>query len=242
MENTTNPKLSRKIKAIIDQYDSVIKTIEKKALASKGRAYGGIIRSSVGQLVEDIAEQITRIAWEQLGQNISKISFDTTAVKVPIKKDYLDRITDSVIKEYISKNIDRYYYRQKTDKHVLINNKLVMAIECKAYTENAMMKRILVDFSLLKQASPDVNCVLLQLESQLGGDYSSLNKIIYGSASTHTLLSNFEIELYIITLLKGERRIDRPIHIKNYYKPLTEECLYNAIDVIKKILEKYKIS
>jgi len=57
---------------------------------------------------------------------------------------------------------------------------MIMGIECKAYTENAMLKRILVDFTLLKSIVPKANCVLLQLESQLTGDYSKpMNKIIY---------------------------------------------------------------
>jgi hypothetical protein len=115
-----------------------------------------------------------------------------------------------------------------------------MAVECKAYTENAMMKRILVDFTLLKKAYPKLKFVLVQLESQLGGDYSSkLCKNPLGSFPTHTLLSHFDVDLTIITLLKGERDITRPIHKKEFFKPLTKENLESAIEVIRSLLKEF---
>lgn len=118
---------------------------------------------------------------------------------------------------------------------------MVMGIECKAYTENAMLKRILVDFTLLKTMVPECNCVLLQLESQLTGDYSSPNKtIIYGSHSTHTLLSYFDIDLNILTLLEGERKVDKPIHKSNYFKILDKSILEKQINILSNILLKYK--
>ncbi len=50
---------------------------------------------------------------------------------------------------------------------------------------NAMLKRILVDFTLFRQVFRELNCVLFQLESQLGGDFASIRKkVIYGSPST----------------------------------------------------------
>lgn len=111
-------------------------------------------------------------------------------------------------------------------------------MECKAYTENAMLKRILVDFTLFKQVYPDLSFVLLQLESQLGGDYSLVNSTKYGSPSTHTLLSYFDIDLNILTLLEGERKVDRPIHKHEYYKSLRAESLLTALEVIKNLLIK----
>lgn len=81
--------------------------------------------------------------------------------------------------------MDKCHYGQKTDVHLYIDGKFVMAIECKAYTENAMMKRILVDFTLLKEVYPNLDCVLLQLESQLGGDYGHFDKKPLGSFRTH---------------------------------------------------------
>ena len=105
-----------------------------------------------------------------------------------------------------------------------------MTVECKAYTENAMLKRILVDASLTKKVFPNIYYVLFQLESQLGGDYSSIfNDITYGSSPSNTLMSYFDINLEIITLLEGERKVDEPIHKTDYFKELKEESLNNDI-------------
>jgi hypothetical protein len=98
----------------------------------------------------------------------------------------------------------------------------------------------LVDFTLLKLKYHDLDCALLQLESQLGGDYASLNDIIYGSPSTHTLLSYFDINLHIITLLRGERKVDKPIHKTEFYKPLTKKAIDKAIINFKELLKKYR--
>lgn len=103
-----------------------------------------------------------------------------------------------------------------------------------------MLKRILVDFTLLKQVAPNLKCVLLQLESQLTGDYSQpLKPVIYGSPSTHTLLSYFDVDLNIITLLEGERKVDEPIHKRKYFKEMTEPALRKAVDMLKSLLAEF---
>ncbi len=78
----------------------------------------------------------------------------------------------------------------------------------------------------------------MQLESQLGGDYSSVNSVKYGSPSTHTLLSYFDIDLNILTLLEDERKVDKPIHKPKYYKSLRSKNLLVALEVIKNLLIK----
>jgi hypothetical protein len=106
-----------------------------------------------------------------------------------------------------------------------------MGIECKAYAENAMIKRILFDFHLLKTLYPNISCYLFQLESQLGGDYSKLPDIVYGATSTHSIMSYFEdVNLNIFTFLEGERNINKPIH-KNF-KQLKKETIEIAIEML----------
>ena len=101
-----------------------------------------------------------------------------------------------------------------------------------------MIKRILVDFHLLKTILPKITCYLFQLESQLGGDYSKLNKITYGSFSTHTLMSYFQnVELNIFTFLEGERKIDSPIHKQEYFKPLKKDKIKEAIILLSNDLK-----
>lgn len=228
------------IQEIIDAYNKLVRNIDTKATESKdGRAYGGMVRAGKGKLIESIAKEIVLMAWKKLGGDINRVKFESEKVKIPINKEYIEKIKNPEVKKYLLSNIKKCYYLQKTDIHVYIDGRFVMAIECKAYTENAMMKRILVDFTLLKKVSPDLICVLFQLESQLGGDYSSLKENILGSFPTHTLLSYFDVDLHIITLLAGERKVDQPIHKPEFFKPLKRESLEKAVDIISNLLKKY---
>lgn len=225
------------INKFISEYETLVKNIDVKAKSSKHRAYGGMIRSEKGGFVERLAKSLIEIAWKELlGNDPARLSFENKRVKIPIKKEYIERVKDPEVREFIKSNIKDYYYRLKPDVLVSVDGKFKMAIECKTYTENAMLKRILVDFTLLKQVLPDIAFVLFQLESQLGGDYSSPNSTKYGSPPTHTLLSYFDIDLNIITLLEGERKVDKPIHKPEYYKPLKEETLLAALKCFENLL------
>jgi len=230
--------MARTFQDVIKQYDGVVKGIDAKARGDRERAYGGSVRAGKGALVEAIARDLVRLAWESAGGDSDRLSFGHKTLKVPLNRDYLDRIEIREVADYIREHIDEYTYGIRIDVPVLIDESLVIGIECKAYTENAMLKRILVDFTLLRQIFPQIACVLLQLESQLTGDYSQPDKpIVYGSRSTHTLLSHFDID--ITTLLEGERRVDRPIHLKEYFKPLSKDNLQIAVTVLQDLLRRY---
>lgn len=143
-----------------------------------------------------------------------------------------------LIREFIEQNINKFYYPYKPDITVSIDGSIMMAMECKSYTENAMLKRVLVDFTLLKSLYQGTKFFLLQLESQLRGDYSQLKAISFGSPLTHTLLSYFDIDLHILTLLRGERKIDKPIHNPEFFKPLKRKSLEKAIGLICRIFKE----
>jgi hypothetical protein len=229
-------KYSYKIQEIIAAYDN----IDTEAITAKeGRAYGGIIRAGKGKLVESIAKVLIQLAWDGLEQDPNRLALIGKQIKIPIKQDYIDRLNDKEVTAYIKRNIKNYYYAYKPDILVSIDDRIVIEMECKSYTENAMLKRILVDATLVKSQYPDMQFILLQLESQLGGDFSEFKEVTFGSSSTHTLLSYFGIELNIITLLEGERKVDRPIHKPGFYKPLTRKGIENAIQIIEKILSEY---
>ena len=98
----------------------------------------------------------------------------------------------------------------------------------------------MVDFTFMKKLWPNLNSFLLQLENFMGGDYAEIEKKInYGSKSTHTILSQFDVDLKIITLLEGNRHVDKPIHKKEYFKDLKAESLRNAVNEFKVVLKKY---
>ena len=158
-------------------------------------------------------------------------------IRIPIKEGYIFKIDNKEVKDHIRNNISDYYYNLSVNKHIYIDGKFVMGIECKAYKENAMIKQILTDCSLLNSVYPAISCYLFQLESQLGGDYSTLSNIVYGSCPTHTIMSYFDVTLTIVTLLQGERNLDKPIH--KYFKPLVREQLVQAKDLLKQDMQRY---
>lgn len=226
---------------LIRSYNRVIGGMEEQATQEQSRAYGGVLRSTKGKLVEDMAPHIINLAWRESGGSPERVSFGNIKnYRLPVKSDYVDRLPTEV-RDYINARKDAYFYRSQVDVHVFVDNALIMGIECKSYAENAMMKRILVDFRFLKSLHPELVCCLLQLESHLGGDYSDpLANPNMGSRSTHTLMSYFpEVDLNIMTLLDGERKIDRPIHRAEHFKQLRHERLERAINQFKALLTPF---
>lgn len=234
-----NSKIEKTIDNIINTYESVVKIVDKKAKDDENRAYGGVVRSVKGWLQEHMAEEVIKLSWEYINGEPDRLEVNSVKHRIPIKIDYVNKIKDSDIKNYIIQNISSYYYNLSVDKQVFIDKKFVLGIECKAYTENAMLKRILVDFSLLKTVYPDISCYLFQLESQLGGDYSELNEKTYGSYPTHTLMSYFSnVNLTIFTFLKGERKVDQPIHKNQFFKKLNKNKIKEAILLLSEDLKR----
>ena len=232
--------LTKKIDELITTYENVVKVVDKNANEDEDRAYGGIVRSVKGKLQEHITEEIIKIAWESVGGTDDRITINSKKQRIPIQRNYVLQLDDNEVKQYILSNLSDYYYGLSVDKQVFIDNKFVIGIECKAYTENAMIKRILVDFSLLKTVYSKISCYLFQLESQLGGDYSELKEVTFGSKSTHTLMSYFpEVKLKIFTFLKGERKVNEPIHQPKYFKPLEKKQIEKAISILANDLMRY---
>jgi len=222
--------LRKKLQKIIRDYRTVVQVVDQDARETEERAYGGFIRMAKGKLQEHITDQLVRAAWSHVGGKAKALDINARKIAIPIRQSYIDRIKEPEVAEYVRQNIANYVYRLAVDKHVFIGGKFVIGIECKAFAENAMIKRILIDFDLLKTQHPDLSCYLFQLESQLGGDYSALTKPTYGSYSTHTIQSYFSCDLHIVTLLAGERNITRPIH--KHFKPLKIESLQDTVDIL----------
>ncbi|MGI5851830.1 MAG: restriction endonuclease [Caldicoprobacterales bacterium] len=232
--------IDRKLKTLISYYNRLVKGIDDAASMSQERAYGGVIRSEKGKLVEYLASQLVQIAWtDVLKQRPSRLEINRKKIPISIKDDYINRISNPKVRAYVSSYRDDLKYRFGTDVQVFIDGRIVLAIECKTYTENAMMKRILFDAKLMKEAMGLDTYYLVQLESQLGGDYSELNDITYGSPATHVLMSLIDVDLKIITLLKEERRINRPIHKPEFFKELEMRQLKKAVNLFADDLKKY---
>lgn len=156
------------------------------------------------------------------------------------KTKYVDGLSRE-IGDYVRLCKNQHYCWVKVDVHVFVDGDFVLGIECKSYTENAMLKRILVDFRMLKSLHPHLVCCLLQMESMLGGQYfEPLASPQMGSPSSHTLMSYFpDLHLHIITLLEGERRVKEPIHRPEFFKELSRESLDHAIGRLAGLLKPF---
>lgn len=181
---------------------------------------GGALRSLKGTLVETMAEEMVSLAWKNIGGKPSRIKINKT--KCPIGDG--------------RGNV----YKLSQDKQVYIDDEFVLSIECKAYAEVAMYKRILVDAFLLKKYFPKLKFCLFQLESMLGGDYSIDIEHPEGSPSVKVLEHHFpNLDIEIITLLDGERNIKGEIHKKQFYKPLRTERLEHALRYFERVLKEH---
>ncbi len=226
---------------LIRAYNLLVGGIDEYATADDDRAYGGVIRAAKGKLVESMAYHIIRLAWQELGASPTRLSFESAKTyRVPIQSQYIESLPPEV-SDFIKSAQSDYFYRVQVDRHIFVDDVFVMGVECKSYTENAMLKRILVDFRLLKSLHPGLVCCLLQLENMLGGDYSNpLAAPQLGSASSHTLMSHFpEVSLNVITLLSGDRKVNRPIHNPDYFKPMRPEYLDRAISRFAQLLAPF---
>jgi len=201
-------------------FDKFIKLYERTIRRTWHIRAGGALRSLKGTLVETMAKEMVLLAWRNVGGNPSRIKIDKT--KYPISDG--------------KGNI----YKLSQDKQVYIDDEFVLSIECKAYAEVAMYKRILVDAFLLKKHFPKLKFCLFQLESMLGGDYSIAVDHPNGSPSVKVLEHYFpDLDIEIITMLDGERSIKGEIHKKQFYKPLRPERLDHAIKYFEQVLKKH---
>ena len=201
-------------------FDKFIKFYERTIRKMWHIRAGGTLRSLKGTLVETMAEEMVLLVWKNIGGKTSPLQNHKT--KYPIS----DRMGN--------------VYKLSQDKQVYIDDKFVLSIECKAYAEVAMYKRILVDAFLLKKHFPKLKFCLFQLESMLGGDYSIAVDHPNGSPSVKVLEHHFpNLDIEIITILDGERNIKGEIHKKQFYKPLRPERLDHAIKYFERALKEH---
>ena len=223
--------------AMLASYNDMMSSINEAAQTQSKRAYGGFVRSVKGKWWEALTHSLILLAWKELNGKREDLKIQAKKIKIPIRQSYLSMIEQDEVKAHIENK--PHFFMCSVDKHVYVKGAFVMAIECKSYTENAMLKRIMLDFMMLRLQYPNLKCALFQLESQLGGDHSELNEITLGSKSSHTIMSLFDFPLQIVTFLKGERKVDQPIHKPGFYKQLDESQLLIAKELLKKELIEF---
>ena len=69
--------MGNKIKEIIEYYDTVVKVVDKNALNTQDRTYGGVIRSVKGKLQEHITEKVIELAWQSVGGKHERLEINS---------------------------------------------------------------------------------------------------------------------------------------------------------------------
>lgn len=204
------------IKDIQSEYKRAILESQKLYANRRAKDTAGAVRYTKSKIVEDITKDIIRIAWSKISPDEGRLRMD--------KKKIVIKTNDEV-------------YKLSQDIHVYIDNIFRISVECKSYTEVAMYKRVLIDASLLKEAVPTIDAFfIVQLENFLGGDYGKRVEV-KGSESVITLNRLFpEVKMHIITLLDGDRDINKPLHKPEYFKLLRDERLNYAIEQFRKAM------
>lgn len=211
--------------------DEVIAYYNTSMAALFNETKPGIVRARKGEIVETLAKKLLMITWTQvLGADAARLDQNQNKLDVRIKDEanYLNRLHDDAVKEDIRTNQARYIYKFSTDVHVFIDGELAIAIECKSYTETAMLKRIIFDSMLMDEALPHATHFLFELEKAFSHPY-------------HVLMSHHSHNIEVITLLDGRRNAQKPIHREENFrdKPLKKERLIVAIEKFEAALKDW---
>ena len=226
---------------IYRDYESIV-DLYTRSIRSMSGLDGGQTRGSKGSFVENIVDAIVRLAWHEIGGEANRFIIGKRTETIVIEENYVKTLTRGYLRHRIERNKGEYICEIELDRAVEIDNKLVLGIECKAYIENAMLKRTLKDFELIvKLRHPKLLFCVFQLENGLGGDYGEPSKPEqFGSGPTHTLLSHTpEVALEIITLLDGNRRSSRPIHKREYFKDLPIKNVASCVKKFQALLKPF---
>ena len=187
---------------------------------------GGQQRGKKGEFVPQLCELFIRGSWDLLGGDFRRISVVRKHILVPV----------STVGNAGSVKIE-------IDSLVGVDGKPVTGFECKAYTENAMMKRVLFDYSALVSHAPEFSTVFLfQLQNAMGDGLQykigeALNSRLYNMARIQMKMRLPEIR--VVTLLPESRSSLRALHDADVTADLSDDRISEIIDVFKDTLRKF---
>ena len=223
--------LKNKIKNLQIELNQIILNAEKKVDVIKkttSRASGGIKRMAKGDLVEEIYSRIIKFCLNEKKSNLKLINkmgnLPKNVKKVPILKvsqNYINLKNLKFTKKELATG-----YEDKFDGFILDNQDIKFVLEYKAYSENTMLKRCLVDASIAQIFDKNINYCLCLLQSHL---YQNERLIGYNA---HSLMDffyqKFRVNVDILILVKEPRVVNEDIIKKKYQ--INYELLKNAVN------------
>ena len=223
--------LENKIKNLQIELNQIILNAEKKVDVIKkttSRASGGIKRMAKGDLVEEIYSRIIKFCLNEKKSNLKLINkmgnLPKNVKKVPILKvsqNYINLKNLKFTKKELATG-----YEDKFDGFILDNQDIKFVLEYKAYSENTMLKRCLVDASIAQTFDKNINYCLCLLQSHL---YQNERLIGYNA---HSLMDffyqKFRVNVDILILVKEPRVVNEDIIKKKYQ--INYELLKNTVN------------
>lgn len=138
----TNTDILKQVKDFLTKQYETIKVLDEPG------TNGGKIRDISGKITETLTEMIWH-AFEKKYPNVK--------AKIYIGDDKPYRIEDN----------DGNYIEESVDRHCYINDKLVLAIECKTYLDKCYMQRADSDFNLMKSYNHDFKAIIISVENSI---------------------------------------------------------------------------
>lgn len=223
--------LEKKIKNLQIELNRIILNAENKVDVIKkktSRASGGIKRMTKGNLVEEIYSKIIKFCLIEKKSKLKLINkmgnLPKSTKSIPVLKVSQSYMNLKNLK-FTEKEIAAGY-EDKFDGFILDNKDIKFVLEYKAYSENTMLKRCLVDASIAQIFDNNINYCLCLLQSQL---YQNERLIGYNA---HSLMDffyqKFKVNIDVLILVKEPRVVNEDI-IKMKYQ-IDYELLENAVN------------
>ncbi len=230
--------LEKKIKNLQIELTKIIHNAENKVDAIKkktSRASGGIKRMAKGDLVEEIYSRIINFCLIQKNSKLKLINkignLPKNVKKIPVLKVSQNYANLKNLK-FNEKELSTGY-EDKFDGFILDNQDIKFVLEYKAYSENTMLKRCLVDASIAQIFDKNINYCLCLLQSHF---YQNERLIGYNA---HSLMDffyqKFKVNVDILILVKEPRVINEDIIKKKYQ--IDYKLLENAVNYFLNNLE-----
>ena len=216
--------LQIELNKIIQNAEAKVDTIKKKT----SRASGGIKRMAKGDLVEEIYSRIIKFCLNEKKSKLKLINkmgnLPKNVKKIPVlkvSKDYANLKNLKFTKKELTTG-----YEDKFDGFILNNQDIKIVLEYKAYSENTMLKRCLVDASIAQIFDKNIKYCLCLLQSHL---YQNERLVGYNA---HSLMDffyqKFRVNVDILILVKEPRVVNEDIIKKKYQ--INYELLKNAVN------------
>ena len=230
--------MEKKIKNLQNELNQIILSAENKVDLIKkrtSRASGGVKRMAKGDLVEEIYSRIIKFCLDEKESKLKLINkmgnLPKNVNKVPILKVSQNYINLKNLK-FTDKELATGY-EDKFDGFIIDNQDIKFVLEYKAYSENTMLKRCLVDASIAQIFDKNINYCLCLLQSHL---YQNQRLIGYNA---HSLMDffyqKFKVNVDILILVKEPRVVNEDIIKKKYQ--IDYELLEDAVNYFLNNLE-----